>query len=375
MERKRVLFVLPNISGGGAERVTLTFLRYLNRDRFDPSLLLIKREGDYWDEVPRDLRVYHLLENHEKVKTHLPKVLKKILPICKKNDVIVGSLEMTATYLAYIGGKFTKKPVVGWVHSILSRLYFSTPRNGLSRLVCAYMYPRLSKIICVSRGVAENLVDLFPRVRSEQIVILYNPVAIDKIGPFLGDNDPLLDTKENKNNIILSVGRLSYQKGFDVLIKAYALLRRNGFHNLFLWIVGKGEEEENLKQLTRKLGVENGVQFLGFQAEPWKFMKKADVFALSSRCEGFSVVLVEAMLCGLPVVSTDCPYGPREVLLNGACGLLVPPEDPEALAKALKQVLLDKVLSNQLVQAGFARAQDFLPERIVPQLEKILLEL
>ena len=372
---KKVLFVLPNILGGGAERVVLTFVRHLNRSLFEPSLLLFKREGDYWGEVPQDLKIYHLLESSERFRYKLPKVLKKAVEVASQNDIIVGALEMVPTYVAYAGGRLAGKPVVGWVHIDLPMALssLSLRQKRLHRLLCSYIYPRLSRIICVSQGVASSLKGLFPRVRSKRISIIYNPLPVELVEP-LRDFSHTPVFGENKDVTIVAVGRLVYQKGFDILLRAYALLRKNGFEKSLLLVLGKGEEEANLKNLAEKLGISESVKFLGFQPEPWRFLREADVFVSSSRFEGFSMVIAEAMFCGVPVVATDCPSGPREVLLDGKCGLLVPPEDPVALAEGIRKILCDRGLREKLVQAASVRVRDFLPEKIVPQLEKVLWE-
>lgn len=371
MKKKRILFILPNLFAGGAERVILTFLRYLRRDIFQPSLLLIWPEGDYWNELPNDIEVCYLLEKGQKLKAHPIKVIRKLIKFARQSDIIIGALELTSTYLAYLGGILTKKPVIGWLHiDLLSVL--SSPNAKKKRIQifkCKIVYPHLSKILGVSHGVLKNLKELIPKIREEQLCVLYNPVSIDKIKQFIQEKNYY---SFKKIITIVSVGRLSYQKGFDILIKAYALLKQKGFERSRLLIVGKGETELRLKALVRELDLNHNVEFLGFQPEPWKYMREADLFVLSSRYEGLPMVLIEAMLCGIPIVSTNCPFGPNEVLLDGECGLLVPPNDPEALAIGMQKVLEDEKLRMRLIKAGSRRATDFFPENIVPQLENIL---
>jgi glycosyltransferase involved in cell wall biosynthesis len=156
---------------------------------------------------------------------------------------------------------------------------------------------------------------------------------------------------------IITVGRLVYQKDHDTLLRAFALARSRLDASLVL--VGQGPLQDELTTLARELGISDRVIFAGWQQNPFAWMANADLFVLSSRFEGFGNVVIEAMACGLPVVSTDCPSGPSEILANGDAGILVPVGDVHAMADAMCAVLQDGKLRKQLADKSQRRAPEF----------------
>ena len=195
---------------------------------------------------------------------------------------------------------------------------------------------RAEGLIAVSRGVANDFAHA-TGIDPARIRVVYNPIVDPGLvarsqesveHPWLQDAGP---------PVILGVGRLTQQKDFATLVSAFALVRRQ--RPCRLLIIGDGEERERLAALATMLGVQDGLDLAGFQPNPLPFMRAARLLVLSSRWEGFGNVLVEALYCGTPVVSTDCPHGPRELLANGELGRLVPVGDPRALADAVLEAL------------------------------------
>jgi glycosyltransferase involved in cell wall biosynthesis len=195
-----------------------------------------------------------------------------------------------------------------------------------------YFYPLAGYIIGNSQGVAEDLrqVTGLPATR---IQLIYNPVVTPELGelkkadlqhPWFGSGQP---------PVILAVGRLKPQKDFSTLIHAFAKVRKNRLCRLL--ILGEGPERGALEALIRELGLEQDVELPGFLENPCAYMSRASLFVLSSRWEGLPTVLIEALYCGVPIVSTDCPSGPREILAGGQYGSLVPVQDVPALAEAI----------------------------------------
>jgi glycosyltransferase involved in cell wall biosynthesis len=199
-------------------------------------------------------------------------------------------------------------------------------------------YPWSDYIIGNSSGVANDLVQVIG-LPSDRIRVLYNPVITPKVRekarapvnhPWFESGDPIL----------LAVGRFTKQKDFPTLIRSFAKVHRNRQARLF--ILGEGPNRPELEALVRQLGLEAEVAMPGFVENPYGYMSKASVFVLSSRWEGLPTVLIEAMYAGAPVVATDCPSGPREILKDGAYGKLVPVGDADALAKAILSTLASK---------------------------------
>ena len=212
-------------------------------------------------------------------------------------------------------------------------------------------YANADHVIANSRGVADDIVHRVPSLR-EKISVVYNAGVDDKLLALAAEP---LDCDRASGPVIVTCGRLTEQKDQGTLLRAFALIDSQPAPEL--WILGEGEELPALEALARELGVSSRVRFLGFRSNPYPFLAAADVFALSSRWEGFGNVVVEALACGTPVVSTDCPHGPREILEGGRYGRLVPVGDPRALGEALREALLERETTNR--QELRARASVF----------------
>lgn len=156
---------------------------------------------------------------------------------------------------------------------------------------------------------------------------------------------------------MVACGRLIEQKGFDVLLEAFASVRRK--IPAELWILGEGPQRSALERQIRRLGLDDDAWLSGVLPDPMEIMGKADLFVLSSRWEGLPTVVIEALASGAPVVATDCPHGPAEIIEDGVSGLLVPVEDVDQLASAIGRVLSDGDLARRLAAAGRERAQRF----------------
>jgi glycosyltransferase involved in cell wall biosynthesis len=171
----------------------------------------------------------------------------------------------------------------------------------------------------------------------------------------------------------VAAGRLVPQKGFDLLIRAFAVAA--AARPLSLVILGDGPERTALVELTRECGVEQRVLFPGFVGNPWSYFARSAAFVCSSRWEGFGNVIIEAMACGVPVVATDCDFGPREVIRQSQSGLLVPVEDVDSLSRSIASVLDDRDLARQLAEGARRRAQDFDVANMTRAYERLFREL
>ena len=190
--------------------------------------------------------------------------------------------------------------------------------------------------MAVSDGVAESISSHLG-LPEDRIVRIYNPVVSDRLHsqsvkfpdhPWFSSSGP---------PIVLAAGRLKPQKDIPSLIRAFSIIQRE--RPLRLIILGEGEEREDLEQMTRSLGIEDRVSLPGWVPNPYSYMSRSALFVHSSRYEGLGNVLIEALACGCPCVSTNCPSGPSEILSNGRVGPLVPVGDVEALARAMKATL------------------------------------
>ena len=201
------------------------------------------------------------------------------------------------------------------------------------------LYSKAEGFICVSKGVAEDLMKTVG-LDTDQIKVVYNPI----VTPDIADKAaaPLLHPwfQSGQPPVVLGVGRLTRQKDFETLVRAFAQVHQQ--IDCRLVILGDGEERQTLMKLARELNIQKAFDLPGFVDNPYAFMGRAALFVLSSAWEGFGNVLVEAMSVGTPVVATDCPHGPREILLGGQLGTLLPPGQPTILADAIKKKLENK---------------------------------
>ncbi|WP_103130148.1 glycosyltransferase [Deinococcus aerius] len=370
MQRKlRVLFIFEGLYGRGAERVSLSLVSQLDREQFEPRIWILRSHDELPGEVPADVQPCVALGPGQRIRHRPWGAARDLLREAARADVIVATVELLPTYLAYVAGLLTGRPVVGWVRNSLDRVFRELHQPALHRWLGRLIYPRLPRLVFVSHGLKNTLSRMFP-LREERLSVIHNPLDLGRVRALAAEPLPEWAAFMTRRPTVLGVGRLTTQKGFDLLIEAHAALRARGLEHDLL-ILGEGEQEQ-LQDLARRLGVEGSVHLPGYTANPYPFMRYAAVFALSSRYEGFANVITEAMACGAPVVAADCPSGPAEILEGGRHGLLVPVDDGAALAQALGQVLEDGGLRERLREAGLRRAQDFAPERVVPAWEAVL---
>jgi len=198
--------------------------------------------------------------------------------------------------------------------------------------------------------------------KSARVVVISNPVApVSDFEPDVCESQPY----------ILAAGRLTHEKGFDLLIRAFAIARAQT-RQLRLVIAGDGPEGQHLRDLAVELGLGTRVSFRGRVRELSALMKAATAFILPSRYEGFPNVLLEALVAGVPCVAADCPGATREILADGAYGLLVPPEDPGALAEAINLIATDSELHKRFSGAGAAAIERYGLDRVVVEWERVL---
>ncbi|MFH1279198.1 MAG: glycosyltransferase [Candidatus Eisenbacteria bacterium] len=263
--------------------------------------------------------------------------------------------------------------VVVNVHSVKSRILEGEPprERFLIGFLIRRFYPKADRVVAVSEGIRRDLVESFG-VPESKILVVHNPIDLDRIRRLSLEpvDHPWVSTPEKP--LVVAAGRLVRLKGFDLLLRAFAGLRKSA--GARLWIVGDGEERENLEGLVRELRLEERVALLGFRKNPWKYMRLADCLVLSSRVEGSPNVIGEALALGLPVIAADCSPGIGEYLGEGRYGVLVPPEDAPALASGLDDLLADGDLRSRLAAGGAEQAERFALPRAVATYETLLEE-
>ena len=311
MRHKHVLFLIPSLRGGGAERVITTLLQHLDRSSFKLTLALVDaRESVFLNEVPADVEFIDL--RCRRVRYALPKIFALIWK--RRPDVVFSTLGHLNLALAMFRPLLPQHP-----------RYIARETNIVSQILIAYENPRLWRwmykrfsgkhdaVVCQSQDMLDDLVEnyAFPE---ERTVLIHNPVDVEQIQRFVVkkrlDNVSVFE-KHSAIVQLIAAGRLVNQKGFDLLIEALARLHDT---HIRLTILGVGPLRTYLERLAQALGVADLVRFEGFQTNPYAWFAQADAFVLSSRYEGFPNVVVEALACGTPVIAMPAPGGTREIL-------------------------------------------------------------
>lgn len=333
--RPPIAFFLPSLGGGGAERVILNLTQGMVERGLPVDLVLAAAEGAFLEQLPPSVRLVDL---------HAPRVLRSLGPLAgylrrERPRVLISSMNyanVVALLAAKLSGRNT--PVVVTVHTTLSESSRQQQRR-LSGLIwpplLRMFYPYAAHVVAVSSGAADDLSRSsgLPRNRVE---VVYNPVITRDIlaAAKQAPDHPWFDPGQPP--VILGVGRLTRQKDFPTLIRAFANVRRRRPARLI--ILGEGEDRADLTALAKELGVSDDVELPGFRNAP-AYMAGSALFVLSSAWEGLPTVLIEALAAGTRVVSTDCPSGPREILQDGRLGSLVPVGDVSALVTAMLEAL------------------------------------
>jgi glycosyltransferase involved in cell wall biosynthesis len=226
------------------------------------------------------------------------------------------------------------------------------------------------QIVATSQGVADDLVGSFG-ADPMRVRILPNPVDLAGVASAAMEPIDAAMAARWTHPVVVAAGRLAEAKNYPLLIEAFGILRERVPASLF--ILGQGNQEPALREVIRVRGLSDVVHLCGFQSNPWKYIARADVFALTSRYEGFGNVLVEAMACGVPVVATSSP-GTRDIVRSGADGLLVERHEPAAVAAALAQILSDSALRQRMSDTARRGAERFRTESVALAYDRVFTE-
>ncbi len=343
---RHIAFFIPSMVGGGAERVVVNLLKGMLSENVSLDLVLASATGPYMNQIPPQVRIVNLDSQ---------RVIKAIVPLYRyirknKPHVLISHL-CHANVIAALAKElaFTKTQLILVEHDTLSVSESEVFRARFVPPLMKLFYPRADKIVGVSEAVSRDL-ETELGLKKGKIKTVYNPVVNDELinkakepldHPWLQPDSP---------PVFIAVGRLTLKKDFSTLIKAFANLRKKVKARLI--ILGEGELRPELEAIINKLGIADDVSMPGFVKNPYAYMARASAFILSSLWEGLPTVLIEAMACGCPVISTDCPSGPAEILAEGKYGELVPMSNVMALSAAMLRVLESPISKELTTQRG-----------------------
>jgi glycosyltransferase involved in cell wall biosynthesis len=362
----RVLVMRPTLGQGGADRVTAILLRHFDRKRFDLTLALLRRDGEFISALPADVPVREL-GSRSTWTAWLPaaRVIRSLRP-----DVVLSTssgMNIVAALASLLSGHHSRlvlseRNTVSHGERTLKRKFVVALKRRL--------YRGADMVTAVSAGVRADLIGVLG-LRRDRTAVVYNPVVEQALET---DSEVTLSEPwlEPGGAFVLSAGRLVAQKDHATLLRAFRLVRdRTKAH---LVILGDGPLRGSLQQISAELGLTEDVHLPGFDKNPFRYMARCSAFVLSSRHEGLANVLIQAMACGAPVVSTDCPFGPSEIITrDGHDGFLVPVGDAGAIANRLMRLLGDPELRQRMGAAARESAQRFRADVIVKRYEAAIL--
>ena len=384
--KKRLAILIYSLASGGAERVVSTLLPYL-KDRFDVTLVLMNETIFY--PIPEGTRVVYLERSDAEEPgwrklAKLPLLGRRYARWLRENRIDISwSLMSRPNYVNVLAKIFSSPAATVIGERAMPSLQYGYPgvASRINRFLIRTLYPRADLVLANSEGNRRDLVERFA-IPKRKTAVVYNPFDLARIRALCAEENPA--SGEERPFTFITMGRLDVGKNHRMLIEAFAKM---GEESCRLEIIGEGPLRSELERLVRQYDLEGRIRFLGRQANPFVRMAAADCFLFASRHEGFPNVLVEALACGLPVISTDCPSGPREILddrrgdgeavtglYEARYGWLVPVDDVEAMKEGMKRVYNNTQLRTRYSGRAKERAEAFDVKRILPQLEELLEE-
>ena len=379
MNKRRVLFLIESLAGGGAEKVLTTLVQHIDKERFDVTVCAISGGGKYEDAIKRQVSYKAILAEPKNgnvwerwlyvLKHHL---VYKWLPLSwvyrvfvpQNSDVEVAFVEgFTTKLLSYSTNLVAKR--YAWVHIDLHQNHWTkSVYDNLKEETD--VYNQYTELFGVSNTVVSAFRKELPNV-TVPVETVYNPIDVHDI---LSRANEIVDLKCGKSLLMVTVGRLEPQKSYMRLLRIAKKLIEDGM-DVELWILGDGTERNLLEQYVSENKMQERVCLLGFHTNPYKYLRQGDLFVCSSLSEGYSTAVTEALILGLPIITTDCS-GMAELLQNGECGVITE-NDEAALYEGLKRLLADKSLLEHYRHKAIERGKEFSIEHLMKRIETILM--
>tara|TARA_R110002095_G_scaffold161291_1_gene139749 strand:+ start:1884 stop:3041 length:1158 start_codon:yes stop_codon:yes gene_type:complete len=336
-KKRRVLFAIGSLGGGGAERALLDQLTKLNRTLFSPLLYLVSHSGALLTELPEDVPVFAFDLRNTPSRFNWPgrihrRLVADLARVIREQQVdLVFDHTFHMTLIAGPAAAQRKTPRISLIVCDPENDFTNNERRFrfFKKQLLKQAYQSADAVVAISEGVRRAAIAYY-ELNSASVETIYYPIDFERIDALFHQGELQLTADQFH---VVSCGRLHPQKGFVYLIEAAEkLVYEQGLTHLRFHILGEGPSRQELEQLIQQKRLNDYVLLEGFQSNPFQYYREAQLFCLSSLYEGFGLVLAEAMACRIPVLSTDCPSGPAEILADGEFGRLVPPGNARALA-------------------------------------------
>ncbi|MGM7721171.1 glycosyltransferase [Metabacillus sp. Hm71] len=373
--KKNLLFVIPSLAAGGGEKSLVNLLSQIDYDRYNVDLFLFNHEGLFMEFLPNQVHVLPLPKTYRIFTQPLLHAIMKLLikgkPIIafnrimfsyinkkikdtsikeqyswrylskslscleKKYDVTIGFLEKSSTY--YSVDKVSSSKKIGWIHIDYDKL-------GMDPNFDANYFNKLDHIVTVSKECATVLKQRFP-AEKEKVKVIYNIVSPSMIKSMANHKEYNLASKKNDEIFILTIGRLHYQKGYELAIEACKILVEKGL-NIRWNVIGEGDEREKLSKLIKKYNMAQHFKLLGLKSNPYPYIQHADIYAQTSRFEGKSIAIDEAKILCKPIIVTNYSTA-KDQITNYVDGLIVE-MDPVSIAEGIEKMIINPDLRERI---------------------------
>lgn len=365
----KILFLIPNLAHGGAEKVLVNLVNNIDKTKFDVTLQTLFDVGVNRKYLNKDVKYIGGSKHMFRGNTHVMKLFSSqrlySYLIKEEYDIIISYLEGPTARIAS-GCTNSKTKLVSWIHieQHTAKIAADSFRSIKEAMEC---YSKFNKTICVSNTVKQDFQSIFNL--EKPVEVLYNTNESDKI---VNLADEVIDDLEFDKDVfnLISVAKIVPSKGYDRLMKIHKRLLEDGINN-HVYILGIGEEQEKYEKYLKDNSLEKSFTFLGFRNNPYKYVKNADLYVCSSRREGFSTAVTEALIVGTPVVSTNCS-GAYELLGNNCEYGIVTENDEDALYEGIKNMLTIPGVLKDYAYRAKERGEEFSTEKTVKAVEDML---
>ena len=348
---KKIFIVLPSFDTGGAQQFVLNLCSFLKNEEIDVTVIALRKSKNhiYTDRFKTiDVNIidfqkkrasYSFVLLRQYIKEYRPNV---VLSTVHNVDLLLAIIKLTLNKFQLIIRKASFPYKKGFKEKVL---HYDRIQNLIS-----------DRIVVLTKEMKDHYINEL-KVNEEKLVVINNMANKEIIFEASKEKNELEFKFERDKFYIIAVGRLVYEKGYDILLKSYSLIKKK-YSNIELILIGEGNEQKHLEDIICKDNI-MGVHFMGFQKNPYSYISRSNVFVLSSRHEGFPNVILEAFACKIPVVATKCTSGPREIITDQHNGLLANVDDIEDIANQIEKIYTNEINVNQIIDTAYKGLENY----------------